>query len=181
MNDLQEGRLYSIPAWYILLLKSTRARNNGRSTDLLWIWPVKLSSCRWCWPVKIQSYWKWNKFKVPAVQLFSCYLSSRCVLRNFDMKSWWHATRAVVYNSRIETDIGIRPLPVTKLPNISTFIGNFQFFILGLWAPKREIHHIHLTGQKRYVTEQKWIRPVIVTGDYPKIISSPDPPKNLSK
>ena len=30
-----------------------------------------------------------------------------------------------------------------------------------------------LTGQKRSVTEQKWIWPVIVTGDYPKIISSP--------
>ena len=44
---------------------------------------------------------------------------------------------------------------------------------MGLWAPKRVIHHIHLTGQKRYVTEQKWIWPVIVTGDYPKIISSP--------
>ena len=65
------------------------------------------------------------------------------------------STRVVVYNSHIETDIGIRPLPVTKLPNISTFISNFQFFILGLWAPKRVIHHIHLTGQKRYVTEQK--------------------------
>ena len=79
-----------------------------------------------------------------------------CVLRNFDMKSWLHAIRAVVYNSRIETDIGIRPLPVTKLPNISTFINSyFQFFILGLWAPKRVIYHIHLTGHKRYVTEQK--------------------------
>ena len=30
------------------------------------------------------------------------------VLWNFDMKSWSHATRAVVYNSRIETDIGIK-------------------------------------------------------------------------
>ena len=32
---------------------------------------------------------------------------------------------------------------------------------------------MHLTGQKRYVTEQKLIWPVIVTGDYSKIISSP--------
>ena len=39
----------------------------------------------------------------------SCYLSSHCVLRNFVMKSWCHATRAVVYNSRIETDIEIKP------------------------------------------------------------------------
>ena len=45
--------------------------------------------------------------------------------------------------------------------------------MLGLWAPKRGINHIHLTGQKQYVTEQKWIWPVIVTEDYPKIISSP--------
>ena len=85
------------------------------------------------------------------------------------MKSWWHATRAVVYNWRNETDIGILPLPVTKLPNIS--------YILGLWTTKRVIHYIHLTGQKRHVTEQKWIWPVIVTGDYPKIISSPVRPK----
>ena len=54
--------------------------------------------------------------------LFSCYLSSRCVLRNFDMKSWSHATIAVVYNSRIETDIGIRPLHFTS--------QNYQIFPL---------------------------------------------------
>ena len=64
--------------------------------------------------------------------LFSCYLSSCCVLQNFDMKSWWHANGAVVYNWRMETDIGIRPLPVTKLPNISTFISNFQVVHLSL-------------------------------------------------
>ena len=87
-----------------------RARNNGRST---YNWPVKLSSCRSCWPVKIQSYWKWNKFKAPAVQFFQL-LFIESLLRNFDMKSWWHATRAVVYNSRIETDIGIRPLPLSN-------------------------------------------------------------------
>jgi len=80
------------------------------------------------------------------------------------MKSWWHGTRAVVYNSRIETS------------GFAHFRSqNYQIFptFWGLWAPKRVIHHIHLTGQKRYVTEQKWIWPVIVTGDYPKIISSP--------
>ena len=57
--------------------------------------------------------------------------------------------------------------------SLCTFISNFQFFMLGLWVPKRVIHHIHLTGQKPNVTEQKWIWPVNVTGDYPKIISSP--------
>ena len=32
----------------------------------------------------------------------------------------------------------------------------------------------NLTGQKRYVTELNWIGPVIVSGDSPEIISSPD-------
>ena len=91
---------------------------------------------------------------------FSCYLSSRCmcivacerrrisgshwfrrtsesrkfvcvrrlsVLRNFDMKSWL----AVVYNSRIETDIGIRPLTVTKLFPLLLVIFNFSFWVYG--------------------------------------------------
>ena len=53
---------------------------NGQCPDWLWIWPVKLSSCRSCWPVKIQSYWKWNKFKVPAVQLFQLlFIESLCI------------------------------------------------------------------------------------------------------
>ena len=154
----------------------SRARNNGRSTDNV------RTDCGFDRSnFRSSGHVDWSKFnrieneinlRFLLFSCFSCYLSSRCVLRNFDMKSWCHATRAVVYNSRIETDIGIRPLPVT-LPNISTFISNFQFFMFGLWAPKRVIHHIHLTGQKRYVTEQKWIWPVILTGDYPKIISSP--------
>ena len=157
--------LYHIP----LILKSHKLHSGLeiRAGQWLWIWPVKLSSCRSKFN-RIE-----NEINLRFLQ-FSFYLLSRCVLPNFDMISWWHATRAVVYNSRIETDIGIRPLPVTKLPNISTFISNFQFFILGLWAPKRVIHHIHLTSQKRYVTMQKWIWLVIVTGDHPKIISSPD-------
>ena len=37
------------------------------------------SPCRSCWPVKIQSYWKWNKFKVPAVQLFQLFIESLCI------------------------------------------------------------------------------------------------------
>ena len=55
---------------------------------------------------------------------FSCYLSSRCVLRNFDMKSWSHATRAAVYNSRIETDIGIK-INIIKLIFISPLYFTF--------------------------------------------------------
>ena len=152
----------------------TRARNNGQSTDNVRTdCGFDRSKIRLAGLVDRSKFSRTENEINLRFLLFSCYLSSRCVLQNFDMKSWWHATRVIVYNSCIKTDIGIRPLPVTKLPNISTFISNFQFFISGLWAPKRVIHHIHLTGQKRYVTEQKWIWPVIVTGDYLKIILSP--------
>ena len=144
-----------------------RVRNNGRSTDNV---RTDCGFDRSNFP--LAGHVDPSKFKMKNENeinlrflLFSCfswYLSSRCVLRNFDMKSWWHATRAVVYNSCI-------------------VISNFQFFILGLLAPKRVIHHIHLTGQKRYMTKQKWIWPVIVTGDYPKIISSPAITKSIDE
>ena len=42
------------------------------------------------------------------------------------------------------------------------------------WAPVLKIIYvINLTGQKRYMTELKWIWPVILSGDSPEIISSP--------
>ena len=108
----------------------TRARNNGRSTDNVRTdCGFDRSNCRLAGHVdrsKFNSIENEINLRFLLFSCFSCYLSSRCVLRNFDMKSWWHATRAIVYNSRIETDIGIPPLPVTKLPNISTFISNFQ-------------------------------------------------------
>ena len=114
----------------------SRARNNGRSTDNVRTdCGFDRSNFRLAGHVDRS---KFNRIeneinlRFLLFSCFSCYLSSRCVLRNFDMKSWWHATRAVVYNSRIETDIGIRPLPVTKLPNISTFISNFQVVHLSL-------------------------------------------------
>ena len=105
-----------------------RARNNGRSTD-----NVRTDSGFDRSNFRLAGHVDRSKFNRIENEinfrflLFSCfsyYLWSCCVLRNFDMKSWCHATGAVVYNSRIETDIGIRPLPVTKLPNISTFISN---------------------------------------------------------
>ena len=40
-------------------------------------------------------------------------------------------------------------------------------------SKQRLFYLINLTGQKRYVTELKWIWPVIVSGDSPEIISSP--------
>ena len=113
-----------------------RARNNGRSTDNVRTdWGFDRSNFRLAGHVDRS---KFNRIeneinlRFLLFSCFSCYLSSRCVLRNFDMKSWRHATRAVVYNSRIQTDIGIRPLPVTKLPNISTFISIFQVVHLSL-------------------------------------------------
>ena len=45
----------------------------------------------------------------------------------------------------------------------------------GSWAPVwRVIYLVNLTGQKQYVTELKWIWLVIVSGDSPEIISSPE-------
>ena len=117
-------------------LECFRARNNGRSTDNVRT-DCGFDQSNFCLPGHVDQS-KFNRIeneinlRFLLFSCFSCYLSSRCVLRNFDMFSCWHATRAVVYNSRIETDIGIRPLPVTKLPNISTFISNFQVVHLSL-------------------------------------------------
>ena len=47
------------------------------------------------------------------------YVASRCVLGNFDLES----CRTVVYNSRIETNIGVYALLVNKIKNIFTLIS----------------------------------------------------------
>ena len=94
-----------------------RARNNSRSTDNVRTdCGFDRSNFRLAGHVDRSKFSRIENeinLRFLLFSCFSCYLSSRCVLRNFDMKSWWHATRAVVYNSRIETDIGIRPLPIT--------------------------------------------------------------------
>ena len=48
---------------------------------------------------------------------FSCYqyVASCYVLRNLDLNPGWNATRNFVNNLRIETDIWVRALLVTKL------------------------------------------------------------------
>ena len=89
-----------------------RARNNGRSTDNV------RTDCGFDWSnfrlaghvdrSKLNRIENEINLRFLLFGFFSCYLSSRCVLRNFDMKSWFHTARAVVYNSRIETDIGIK-------------------------------------------------------------------------
>ena len=120
----ENRRIASLAVWPF----GGRARNNGRSTD-----NVRTDSGFDRSNFRLAGHVDRSKFNRIENEinfrflLFSCfsyYLWSCCVLRNFDMKPWCHATGAVVYNSRIETDIGIRPLPVTKLPNISTFISN---------------------------------------------------------
>ena len=93
-----------------------RARNNGRSTDNV------RTDCGFDWSnfrlAGLVDRSKFNRIENEInlrFLLFSCYLSNRCLLRNFDKKSWWHATRAVIYNSRIETDIGIKHIFISPL------------------------------------------------------------------
>ena len=86
-----------------------RARNNGRSTDNV------PTDCGFDWSnFRLAGHVDRSKFnrieneinlRFLLFSYFSCYLSSCCVLRNFDMKSWRHTTRAVVYK---KTDIEIK-------------------------------------------------------------------------
>ena len=88
-----------------------RARNNGRSTDNVRTdCGFDRSNFRLAGHVdrsKFNSIENEINLRFLLFSCFSRYLSSRCVLRNVDVKFWRHVTRAVVYNSRIETDIGI--------------------------------------------------------------------------
>ena len=67
----------------------SRLRNNGRSTDNV------STDCGFDWSnVRLARHVDRSKFNRIENEinsrflLFSCYLSSRCVLPNFDMKSW---------------------------------------------------------------------------------------------
>ena len=83
--------------------------NDAIRNRIVFVLPVMLTG-------HIPPYWKWNKLKFPCCSVvFSCYVASRCVLRNFDRNPGWNPTRTVVYYSRTETDIGVHALPVTKL------------------------------------------------------------------
>ena len=76
-------------------LTKARARNNGRSTDNV------RTDCGFDWSkFRLAGHvdrWKFNRIeneinlKFLLFSCFSCYLSSRCELRNFELKSWWHA------------------------------------------------------------------------------------------
>ena len=81
-----------------------RARNNGRSTDNVRTdCGFDRSNFRLAGhvdPLKFNRIENEINLRFLLFSCFSCYLSSRCVLQNFDMKSWRHATRAIVYNIR---------------------------------------------------------------------------------
>ena len=69
-----------------------RARNNGRSMDNVRTdWGFDRSNFRLAGHVdrsKFNSVENKINLSFLLFSCFSCYLSSRCVLRNFDMKSW---------------------------------------------------------------------------------------------
>jgi len=69
-----------------------RARNNGRSTDnVRTVCGFDRSNFRVAGHVdrsKLNRIENEIKLRFLLFSCFSCYLSSRCVLRNFDMKSW---------------------------------------------------------------------------------------------
>ena len=69
-----------------------RARNNGRSTDNVRTdWGFDRSNFRLAGHVdrsKFNRIENETNLRFLLFSCFSCYLSSRCVLRNFDMKSW---------------------------------------------------------------------------------------------
>ena len=69
-----------------------RARNNGRSTDnVLNDRGFDRSNIRLAGHVDRSKFSRIENeinLRFLLFSFFSCYLSSRCVLRNFDMKSW---------------------------------------------------------------------------------------------
>ena len=84
---------------------------------------VNFSSCRAC-----TLYWKKiNKF--PCFSVVSVVISMEQVAVYCGTLIWnpagWNTTRTIVYYSRIETDIGIHTLPVTKLKIFSLLLVNF--------------------------------------------------------
>ena len=72
--------------------KNSRARNNGRSTDNVRTHcGFDRSNFRLAGHVDQSEFNRIENeinLRFLLFSCFSCYLSSRCVLRNFDMKSW---------------------------------------------------------------------------------------------
>ena len=69
---------------------------------------------------------KTNFHTFQLFQLLSVCSKSLCIVEHLIWNpAGWNATRTIVYYSRIETDIGIHTLPVTKLKIFSLLLVNF--------------------------------------------------------
>ena len=76
----------------------------GELTSQLFVLPVMLTSHN-------RSYWKWNQL-FQLLSVCSEWLSINC--ETLIWNPGWNRTRNVVWNSRIETDIRVHALSVTK-------------------------------------------------------------------
>ena len=65
----------------------------------------------------------------------------------------------------------VRFVHVPEFHRLQIYNASFGWWALNVL---RVIYLINLTGQKQYVTEVTWIWPIIVSGDSPEIIFSPD-------
>ena len=111
-----------------------RARNNGRSTDNVRTdCGFDRSNFRLAGHVdrsKLNRIVNEINLRFLLFNCFSCYLSSHCVLGTF---IWNPGDMQLepLFTIRASKQT-IRPLPVTKLQNISTFISNFHVVDLSL-------------------------------------------------
>ena len=146
-----ETRMWTRGCLFVALTGHCRAQNNGRSTDNVRAdCGFDRSNFRLAGHVDRSKFNRIENEINLRFLLFSCYLSSRCVLRNCDMQlEPLFTIRASKQTS------GFSHFRSQNYQIFPLLLVIFIFFILGLWAPKRVIPHIHLTGQKRYVTEQK--------------------------
>jgi len=102
-----------------------RARNKGRSTDNVRTdCGFDRSNLR---PAGHVDRSKFNRIqneinlRFLLFSCFSCYLSSRCVLRNFDMKSWWHG------------DIQLETLFTIRASKQTSGFAHFQKWLVRYW------------------------------------------------
>ena len=121
-----------------------RARNNGRSTDNV------RTDCGFDRSnFRLAGHVDRSKFsrieneinsRFLLISCFICYLSSRCVLQNFNMKSWSHGTRAVIYNSRIETSgfVHFRSENYQIFPTFWVYGPLKELFMIYIWPGRND-------------------------------------------
>ena len=127
----QEIRLWELIKWSpkrkcFDLFSNSRARNNGRSTDNVRTdWGVDQSTFRLAGHVD----------RSQSIVLKTIVISMWQVAVHCETLIWnpgWNTTTTVVYNSRIETDIGVHALSVTKLKIFSLLWVKQQ--LKGVWS-----------------------------------------------